>query len=152
MPPFSDLLAADSELAAVYVYLEGADPVSDPLPVELTLVNEADAWDGTGGELSLTTRLAEPLARVRLRMTLMSRDDSMIADQPFEVRDAATGEGLTSQTDRYGEAEWVAGDGTTLLRLALPAGDHALVVEALDAENPESSAILGVGSTVIHVE
>jgi hypothetical protein len=36
--------------------------------------------------------------------------------------------------------------------LTLPEGEHALVVEALDPENPEDPTILGVGSTVVRVE
>jgi hypothetical protein len=74
MPPFSDILATDAELAAVYAWLEGADAVAQPFEVELSLVPDGETWPGGEGSVTLTVSHGRAAPEVRLRLTVMSRD------------------------------------------------------------------------------
>jgi hypothetical protein len=152
MPPFSDILATDEELAAVYAWLEGIDPVAQPLPVELTLTVAEEGWSGGEGTVLLEMTPTGEVSRSRLRLTIMDRDDTLLADRTVEVEAGGEEEALSLRTDRYGQTEWMGGEGASTLRLSLPEGEHALVVEALDPENASDPTILGVGSAVVRVE
>jgi mono/diheme cytochrome c family protein len=158
MPPFGDVLATDRELTAVYAWLEGVDPIVQPLPLDLTL-RPAGETEPDGLEVTVEARSvgeADPMAAFGYRATLLRRDDSLVADQPIEVGLPGRGDGTSIATDRYGQARWdrMAADGpeTVRLRIRLPAGEYTLVVEAVGPENPEDPVILGIGSTVLQVE
>ena len=59
MPPFSDILATDSELAIVYEWLEGVDVVAVPPPVTITVEASEEPRAGVEAEVSFTARPAD---------------------------------------------------------------------------------------------
>lgn len=73
MPPFSPLVATDDELAIVYAWLEGADPVVAPPPVRLSLVGVGGEPAGAGVELELElTAVAEASGKPGIEFKLNS--------------------------------------------------------------------------------
>lgn len=165
MPPFSPLIATDEELAIVYAWLEGADPVVAPPLVHLSLGAVGEGTAGAAVELELVavaermTGEHEP-SGMRYRVTLFQRDNTLVANLPLRFgSDEAGWTELT--TDSYGQAVLGPEEGIPLselarpegarsrLRLSLPAGSFALIVEAVAAIGSADPAILGIGSAVL---
>lgn len=149
MPPFSPLVATDDELAIVYAWLEGADPVVAPPPVRLSLVGVGGEPAGAGVELELELELTavaeasaladasamaeasaaaeasalaerEPL-RVSYRVTLFERDNELVAHLPLRYgSDEAGWTELT--TDAYGQVVLGPEEGVPLSDLARAGG------------------------------
>lgn len=171
MPPFSPTLASDAQLAAIYGWLDGSDPVKSPPPVVVEVEVPGDAAPGAETEVGVAARPADGDAGaiasdtpLRLRLTLLARDNAPVAGHAFTYRLPEGGEWLEAETDADGRAllgpeEGVAagellggGDAATRIRIALPAGRHALVVEALDWTRPAAPAVVGLGSEVVQLE
>jgi mono/diheme cytochrome c family protein len=163
MPPFSPLLATDAELATVYAWLEGMDPVRVPPPVELRLAGTSAVDEGQELELALTIApgsgegaFAEP---PRLRLTVFRHDNGLVADLAIRRSD-----GAELSTDAYGQVVWrgtwdgsegardrVASSRTTLT-FGLEPGRYVVVVEAIqEVAGAPDPAVLGIASSVVEV-
>jgi hypothetical protein len=167
MPPFSSILATDEELALVYAWLEGADPVVAPPSVAFTLEGFDDLGADTEAEVTLTataTAAAESgheAAAWRYRITLFERDNALVADLPLQQQHSSKDGWSALATDSYGQAflgpetgvsfsEMADGAGSTLrVRLALPPGRYVFVVEAVAASDVADPVIYGIGTAVI---
>lgn len=171
MPVFNDVLATDAELAAVYDWLDGVDEVVVPSPVEFTVDAPEAAAPDSEIELGYTAEPSregsssarEPV-RLRYRLTLVARDNSLLDGRSFEYMLGEGGEWTSATTDRYGQALLGPPSGVALselsaselasarLRVALPEGGYVFVMEAVEAEEPAEPAVFGVGTASISVE
>jgi len=167
MPPFSPLLATDAELAVVYAWLEGADPVRAPPVVELAVEGPTEVAAGGEIELLVAARrspargVADPGPGVRLRVTLFREDNSLVAGLPVRHVEPSGDRESDGATDAYGQMLLGPPDGTPLdvlvtaapavtLRFRLEPGRYAVVVEVIEVDERDP-AVLGIGSAVLEV-
>lgn len=166
MPPFRPILATDTELALVYDWLGGADPVVVPPPLELEL--EPSQGTEVPGAVSLTLGVRstsdgslEADLPLRYRLTLLRQDASLVADQRFRWQ-TVEGDSAVVSTDAYGEARLGPDGGWSLseierdvgaagLQTTLPPGEYVLVLEAIRVATGEQQ-VLGVATTVLEVD
>ena len=173
MPRVSHRLASDADLATLYRWLDGIEAPSTPLPITLSLEQSA-ATGGAPTEVTLTAQSAgtsldgDPpdTGTLRYRITLQTMvpwvlEKTPVANQIVEYQLAGREDWSTFTTDDQGQAMlgadqgFVLGDGragepvTARLRTVLPAGRHALVVEALHGTDPDELGLVGIGTVVL---
>lgn len=176
MPPFSSTTASDAELAIMYRWLDGGEEVKAPPAIAIDL--KSSTGTRTGGQanaevgVELTARVAETAlasdvpasASLGYRVTLTSHAGVPLANQAVEYQRAGRNDWSNLTTDEHGEALLGPDRGVVLakagqadkararLRLALPAGRTALVVETLDYTAPAKPVVVGIGSAILRVE
>jgi hypothetical protein len=173
MPPFADFIASDAELATVYAWLEGVDTVVTPPPIAFTLEGFEEVAPDTDTEVAFTARPADTIGnsaagnatRLRYRVTLVSRDNTPVANRTFEHRLPKQDGWSAFATDEHGRAvlgpeegfaladmlETAEEGAVTRLRIALPVGRYVFVVEAVDAAAAANPAVVGIGTTIVNV-
>lgn len=159
MPPYSPILASDAELAIVYRWLEGAEPVKTPLPITITLKGApsvlADGQAKADTEIELTAQSdGAQVPSVRYRVTMLTQTNTPLANLTFESQRAGHDEWSKFTTDQNGEAPLNAPAALALparLRIALAAGRYALVVEAIDDAAPAAPVVVGIGTAILKV-
>lgn len=176
MPPVAPMLASDAELAIVYRWLEGIEAVNTPPAITVDLKSSIGARaDGQANaevgvevtplvaETALSSAVPEA-ASLRYRVTLISSADAPLANQAVEYQRAGRDDWSKFATDEHGEALLGPDRGVVLakagetdkmharLRLALPAGKTALVVETLDYTAPGNPVVVGIGSAILRVQ
>lgn len=176
MPPFAPMLASDAELAIVYRWLDGSEAVKAPpaIAVDLKSSTGTRANGQANAEVSvdLTARAAETAlpsdvpasASLGYRVSLISDEGVPLANQTVEYQRAGRNDWSKFTTDEHGEALLGPDRGVVLakagqtdkararLRMALPAGKTALVVETLDYTAPANPVVVGIGSAILRVE
>jgi hypothetical protein len=173
MPPFADFIVSDAELAMVYDWLEGVDTVATPPPITFTLEGFEEVAPDTDTEVAFKARPADAIGnsaagsatRLRYRVTLLSRDNTPVANRTFEHRLPEQDDWSAFTTDEHGQAvlgpeegfaladmlERVEDGAATRLRIALPAGRYVFVVEAIDGAASAIPAVVGIGTTIVNV-
>jgi len=161
----------------VYHWLRGIDRVEAPPPITLALESvaqpRADGQFRADTEVEFTARTAETnldsdvLHRtpVRYRVTLLARENTPVADRPFEYQRAGREDWTKLTTDQHGQSVLGPDDALIVaapetgkeaaaarLRLTLPAGRYAFIVEAIDYTDAARPAVLGIGTAIFNVE
>lgn len=176
MPPYAPLLASDAELAIVYRWLDGIDAVRTPAAITVQLKSaagvRADGQAKADVEIELAALVAETAvtadvpgpAVLRFRVTLITSANVPAANQTVEYQLAGHEDWLKFTTDEHGEAllapdrGFVVGEARDIdktrarLRMALPAGKTALVIEALDYTAPDNPVVAGLGTAILRVD
>lgn len=178
MPPYAPALASDTDLAILYRWLDGVDAVHAPPSIAFALKAapharaDGQATADTEVEVTARTQTATPgvdapkAASLRYRLTLLSRTDGPVANRKIEYQPAGR-EGLsTFTTDEHGQGLLGPDAGLLVaavgeadkegpagrLRMVLPAGRYALVVEAISDAESAKPIVVGVGTAVFSVE
>jgi hypothetical protein len=170
------MMASDAELAIVYRWLDGIEAVKTPpaITVDLKSSTGARANGQANAEVGvkLTALVAETAftsavpaeASLGYRVTLISNADAPLANQAVEYQRAGREDWSKFTTDEHGEALLGPDRGVVLakagethktrarLRMALPAGKTALVVETLDYTAPANPVVVGIGTAILKVE
>lgn len=168
MPPISPILASDTDLALIYQWLDGTETVAVPPPVVLEPEGFEGASPGGEAEVAFAARRDEGSGAegvdgpVRFRITLLARDNTPAAGKSVAYRLPGGDGWAETTTDPEGRALLGPEEGvpanaalgrdeaaTTRLRLAVPEGEHAVVVEALDWSDPAAPVTLGVGTALL---
>lgn len=171
MPPFASFIVSDAELALVYDWLEGVDTVETPPPVTFTLEGFEEVTADTEAVVAFTARATDggtaggnAAMRFRYRLTLLRRDNTPVAGRTLHHQGPGHDGWSAFTTNEHGQAVLGPEEGvaladlppdegaTTRLRMALPAGRYAFVVEAVEATAPASPLVVGVGAAVVNVE
>lgn len=176
MPPFAPMMASDAELAIVYRWLDGIEAGKTPPAITVDLKSSTGARaDGQANAevgVELTALVAETAltsavpaaASLGYRVTLISNANAPLAHQAVEYQRAGREDWSKFTTDEHGEALLGPDRGVVLakageadktrarLRMALPAGKTALVVETLDYTAPGNPVVVGIGSAILRVE
>lgn len=176
MPPYGPALASDAELAIVYRWLDGSEAFKAPPAITVDLRSSAGVRaDGPAAaevDVELTARVAEAAlpsevpasASLAYRVTLTSNAGTPLANQAVEYQPAGRKDWSTFTTDEHGEALLGSDRGVVFararetnktrarLRIALPTGKIALVVETLDYTAPANPVVVGIGSAILRVE
>jgi mono/diheme cytochrome c family protein len=173
MPPFSDILASDAELAIVYRWLDGVEVTKAPPAITLDLKSStaarADGLAKADVGVELTVLMADTAvasdvpgaASLGYRITFISNANAPLANQAVEYQLAGREDWSKLTTDEHGEALLSAGRGFVVartpdtrarLRTALPAGKTALLVEALDWTAPAAPVVVGIGTAILKVD
>lgn len=176
MPPFTTMMASDAELAIMYRWLDGREAVQAPPAITIDLKSatgtRADGQANTEVGVELIARVAETAlpsdvpasASLGYRVTLTSHAGVPLANHAVEYQRAGRNDWSNLTTDEHGEALLGPDRGVVLgkagqtdkararLRLALPAGKTALVVETLDYTAPANPVVVGIGSAILRVE
>lgn len=173
MPRFSPALASDADLATVYRWLDGAEPVAAPPPIVYSLEAAPEAKeDGPapgGKNVLVTVRLNDagtngPAPGALRHRIALAQATAAVANETVGYHVGAGDDWKTVTTDEQGEATLAPGAlafdapeseakaATARLRMTLPPGRYALVLEAIDEAAPAGAVVLGVGSAVFTVE
>jgi mono/diheme cytochrome c family protein len=176
MPPFADMLASDAELAIVYRWLDGVEATRTPPPITIELNSStaarADGLARADVGVALTALVAETAlasdvpaaAALGYRVTLISNANVPLANQRVDYQLAGREDWSTLTTGEHGDALLSPGRGFVVamtpdtdktrarLRMALPAGKTALVVEALDYTTPAAPVVVGLGTAILKVD
>jgi hypothetical protein len=171
MPPYAPLWASDAELTIVYHLLDGIDAVRIPPAIMMDLKSSpqvrVDGQANAEVEIEMTVLRPETtlqsdvphLASLRYRVTLITNANTPVGNQTLEYRLAGLEEWSKFTTDEHGEA--LLGQDRAFivahsrepektraqLRMPLPAGRMALVIEALDYTEPAKPVVVGIGTT-----
>lgn len=176
MPPYAPLLASDAELAIVYRWLDGVDAVRTPPAITVTLKSvtgvRADGQAKADIDVDVTALTAETAptsdvpapATLRYRVTLITNANAPIANETFAYQPGGREDWSKFTTDEHGEALLGQDQGFIVaearetektkvrLRMTLPAGRTALVIEALDYTAPATPVVVGIGTAILKVD
>jgi len=178
MPPFARSLVSDTALAIVYDYLDGVEAVETRAPITVTVEGSAPARaDGLfTSEAEVEFRALAPDTNVNsdgpnstpfgYRVTLLTRENGPVANRTLEYRLAERDNWSKLTTDERGQAFLRAHEGclvaeaiqtdkeqaTGRLRMRLPAGRYACVVEALECTAAANPVVLGIGTAIFSVD
>jgi hypothetical protein len=162
MPPYSPILAPDSDLLEIYNRLGGRDAVESPAPVSVNLkaVNTPLAAEylefdvEIAASSALTASTASPISSLEYRLSLSSRGASAPSHR-LEYRKPG-GDWVSGAPDEHGNIladgrEFAPRGGTAFLQLRMlpPAAATLVVVEALDKTKVPKRLIVGVGTAVV---
>lgn len=179
MPPVAPVLASDEELAILYRWLQGREPVELLRRVAVTVLGSKAAGTALGTELEqaksveIEVRLAGPIDQPkrdwhgqvqRYRFSLF-QPAGPLAQHAMEYRVAAQGAWSNFATDEHGEALLGPEGGVAAiksggsskqpllmwLRTSLAPGRYLGVFEVVDYTDSSNPVVVGVGSALVNV-
>jgi len=156
MPPFSLAVVSDADLVFLYRWLDGVDVFRTPLPVGVALKVSPHTSGNSDTQIVVTsaseTRVTpdvSPSGSLEYRVLVQS-DEGPVANQVLDFQPAGGTKRAALTTDQHGES--VLPQGTGQLRLPLPPGRYAVIVEARDVTDPTRPTVAGIGSAVLTTE
>ena len=158
-------------MATVYDWLDGVDTIEMPPPVTFRLQGFQEIRADTEAEVAFTARPVDggtaggtAEMSIRYRISLLERNSTPVANRTLQQQPPGNDDWSQVATDEQGQALLGSAEGvsvadlvpdegaTTRLRMVLPAGRYAFVVEAVDAAAPGNPTVVGVGTAVIKLE